>query len=93
MTTWKSKLFGDNRFNFYGWIGTGLLVIGISIFLVVMAIHAGAIHSPSCLLLGAIYFILLGHFGVALQNYHARVAKNIEAADEKKSGKKDDAAA
>ena len=93
MITWKSKLFGDNRFNFYGWIGTGLLVIGISIVLVVMAIHAGAIHSPSCLLLGAIYFILLGHFGVALQNYHARVAKNIEAADEKKSGKKDDAAA
>ncbi len=93
MTTWKSKLFGDNRFNFYGWIGAGLAVIVVSICMIIMAIRAGALHSPICLLLVAIYFVALGHFCVALQNYHARVAKNIEAEDAKKSGKKDDAAA
>jgi hypothetical protein len=92
MTTWKSKLFGDNRFNFYGWIVAGLLLICISVCTVIMAIRAGALHSPSCLLLGAIYFIVLGHFCIMLQNYHARVAKNIEAEDAKKDGKKDDAA-
>ena len=93
MTTWKSKLFGDNRFNFYGWIGAGLFVIGISIWAVLLAIDAGALKSPSCLLLGAIYFIVLGHFGVTLQSYCARVAKNIEAEDAKMIDKKNDVAA
>jgi len=90
MTTWKSKLFGDNRFNFYGWIGAGVLVMGVSIWCVVKAIQAGADRSPSCFLLGGIYFIVLGHFGIALQNYCARVAKNIEAEDAAKAIKKDD---
>jgi hypothetical protein len=84
MTTWKSKLFGDNRFNFYGWIGTGLFVMGFSIYMVVLAIRAGALRSPSCLLLVAIYFIAVGHFCISLQNYCARVAKAIEIEDEKK---------
>jgi hypothetical protein len=91
MKTWKSKLFGDNRLNFYGWIGGGLFVIGISLCLVLWALRAGALQSPECLLLLAIYFILLGHLGLALQNYHARVAKSIEAEDEMK--KNDDDAA
>jgi hypothetical protein len=90
MITWKSKLFGDNRFNFYGWIGTGLLVAGISCWCAVRAVLIGAIRSPTCLLLLAIYFILLGHFFIVLQNYWARVAKNIEAEDAKKSNKKDE---
>ena len=90
MKTWKSKLFGDTRLNFYGWIGTGLLVMGVSLCCLVKAIHAGADSSPTCLLLGAIYFIALGHFGIALQNYCARVAKNIEAEDAAKTIKTDD---
>jgi len=90
MSTWKSKLFGDNRTNFFGWIGMGLLLMGVSVWFVVRAIQIGATHSPACLLLEAIYFLMLGHFGIELQSYCARVAKNIEAEDAKRSTKKDD---
>jgi len=85
--TWKSKLFGDNRLNFYGWIVAGLVVFGISIAATVIALNADdakALRSPVCLLLVAIYFVLLGHFGIALQNYCSRVAKNIELEDKKR---------
>lgn len=90
MKTWKSKLFGDNRMNFYGWIAGGVLVIGVSLLFVLWALLAGALRSPECLLLLAIYFILLGHLGLALQNYHARVARSIEAEEEKKKNQEDD---
>ncbi len=85
----KSKLFGDNRMNFYGWIGAGALLIVLSLWIVLRAIFAEALRSPNCLLLGAIYFILLGHFGIALQNYCARVAKNIETEDAKQKHQSD----
>ena len=88
MKTWKSKLFGDNRMNFYGWIGGALFLIGASLWAVLRALRAGALHSPECLLLLAIYFILLGHLGLGLQNYSARVAKHLESEE-----KKDDNAA
>jgi hypothetical protein len=81
MASWKLKLCGDNRFNFYGWIGGGLFVMVASLWFVIRAIQAGAFHSPVSLLLGAIYFVLLGHFGIALQNYCARVAKHLESKD------------
>jgi hypothetical protein len=42
------------------------------------------------MMLGAIYLIGVGHFCLALQNYNARVAKNIEAEDAKKNDKKDE---
>ena len=90
MKTWKSKLAGDNSANFYGWILTGLLLFGASFFCVMKAIQVGAYSSPTCLLLAAIYFIAVGHFGIALQSYCARVAKNFEAEDTKKIEKKDD---
>ena len=79
MANWKSKLFGDNRFNFYGWIAAGLFIVGVSVWFVIRAIQAGAFRSPVSLLLGAIYFVLLGHFGLALQSYHARAAKHLES--------------
>jgi hypothetical protein len=85
MNTWKSKLCGDNRLNFFGWIGTGLLVIIGSVYELFKAIQVGAFRSAEGLLLIAIYFLLLGHFGLALQNYCARVAKAIENDDEQKS--------
>ena len=47
MKTWKSKLFGDNRMNFYGWIGGGLFVIGASLWLVFAACCLVAVSSPS----------------------------------------------
>ena len=79
MSAWKTKLFGDNRMNFYGWISAVLLVGAFSIWLVLKALRAGASHSPEGLLLLAIYVVLLGHFGIAAQNYCARVAKALES--------------
>jgi len=87
MITWKTKLFGDNRFNFYGWIFTGVFAIAVSLWCLIKAIKAGGDRSPECFLLAAIYFIVLGHFCVALQNYYARVAKTIEEEDAKKNDK------
>jgi hypothetical protein len=88
MKTWKSKLFGDNCFNLFGWIAAGMAVMGVSLLCIIKAIQSGAYSSPTCLLLGAIYFIVLGHFGISLQNYCSRVARNIEAEDAEKKSKK-----
>jgi hypothetical protein len=76
---WKTKRFGDTRTNFYGWVPGGLFVIGISLWFVFLAMQAGALRSPVCLLLIAIYFVLLGILGVTLQNYHSRVAKSLDS--------------
>lgn len=70
--------------NFYSWIFAGVFVVGASLWLVVKALFAGAVKSPECLLLLAIYFILLGHLGLALQNYHSRVAEKIESDEDNK---------
>jgi hypothetical protein len=90
MSNWKSKMFGDNRINFYGWIGSGCAVVGGSLWAVSKAINLGALQSPTCLLLGAIYFVAIGQFCLGLQNYCSRVAKNIEAEDAKKAELKKD---
>ena len=79
MKSWKTRLCGDNRMNFYGWIATALLVIAVSLCLVVKACFAGATQSPEATLLIAIYLMLCAHFGIAVQNYTARVAKNIDS--------------
>ena len=78
MKKWKSKTFGDTRLNFYGWIFTGLFLLFLSLWFVAHAIWLDADRSPACLLLIAIYVLLLGHFGLALQEYCARVAKSLE---------------
>ena len=87
MNTWKTKLFGDNRLNFCGWIVVGLVICVASLSYVIRAINLGAGRSPVGLLLMAIFFVLLGHFGIALTNYFARVAKTLEAQDPQKNGK------
>ncbi|MDB6020059.1 MAG: hypothetical protein JWR19_4548 [Pedosphaera sp.] len=92
MKTWKSKIFGDNRSNFYGCLGTSSLLAGLSIWLFSKAIDAGALRSPSCLLFMAIYVIVLGHFSISTQNYLARVANTIELEDAKKKSAKSEAA-
>jgi hypothetical protein len=81
MDTWKTKLFGDNRMNLYGWIVAGLFIFAASAWCALKAWTIGAVHSPTTLLLAAIYVTLLGHFGIALQNYCARVAKFLETED------------
>jgi hypothetical protein len=77
MKTWKSKLFGDTRGNFYGWIIVGSGLITVSLLWAVQALVAGAPSAESRLLL-AIYVILLGQFLLGLTNYHARVARKLE---------------
>jgi hypothetical protein len=76
---WKTKLFGDTQTNFYGWIFGGLLVMGSSLCFVSLAMRAGALRSPVCLLLLAIYLVLIGILGVAVQYYLSRVAKSLDS--------------
>jgi cobalamin biosynthesis protein CobD/CbiB len=90
MKNWKSKLFGDNRMNFYCWVFAWLLVVGTSLWLVLKAIRAGATESPVCLLLIAIYLLLVTHLSLAIQNYCARVARHLETEDAKKEPRKDE---
>lgn len=75
MKTWKSKLFGDNTMNFYGWLVTGIIVCTGSLFFVIV----GLITKDTILMLLALYFVLIGMFGLQLQNYLSRVADKIES--------------
>ena len=79
MKGWKSNIFGDTTFNFFGWIITGALLLAGSAWLALRALDSGAFDSPVALMLGAIYLLLLGLFGLALQNYCARMAAALEA--------------
>jgi predicted MFS family arabinose efflux permease len=82
MITWKTKLFGDNRMNFYGWIVAGLLIVFSSFVLFVLAFFQK--DEAQTIVLAAIWVVVGGHFCLALQNYLARVAKAIETDDEQK---------
>ncbi len=77
---WTSRLLGDNRMNLYGWIAAGLIVFVASVRVVVRAMGTttGASPTAEAALLLAIYFVLIGLFGLLLQSYCARVAKGIE---------------
>jgi len=77
--TWKTKLFGDTRCSFYTWIVVGLLIFGASLWYVIQAINLGAGRSPNGLLLMAIFFVLIGHFGLALAINCARMAKILDS--------------
>jgi hypothetical protein len=82
MTNWKTKLFGDNRMNFFGWCLTGLFVIGASLWKLKEALDAGVDRKPEGSILVGIYFLLLGIFGLTLHNYIARVAAKLDKDDE-----------
>ena len=84
MGNWKTKLFGDNRMNLYGWIAGGLLIIFASLWFIIQALSAGALDSQESLLLIAICLVLLGQFGLELQNYCSRVAQKLDNQDEKR---------
>ncbi len=71
--------------NFHGWIAGGLIILGASLWLVSKALHSGALQSPESRLLLAIYVVLVGQFGLALQNYHARVAQTLESEESRKA--------
>lgn len=75
MKTWKSKLFGDNTMNFYGGLFAGIFVCTGSLFFVI----AGLETKDTNLMLLALYLVLIGMFGLQLQNYHSRLADKIES--------------
>lgn len=85
MSKWRTKLFGDTRCNFYGWIAGGLLVIGLSTWCVFHAVKAGAFLTPLVLMLVAIWVLVLGQFGLMLQNYCSRLAEKLDADDTNRS--------
>ena len=90
MSSWKSKVFCNNRFNFYSSIVMGLVIMGGSFFFVFRAIAMGMGRSPSCLLLLGIYFVAIGHFAIVLQNYSERLVKSIEEEDARKNTQGDE---
>jgi hypothetical protein len=79
--SWKTKLLGDNRFNFYSWIVRGVIIMGLSLWGTITAISEGAFHSASSRLLGAIYLLLLGQFSLALEIHCGRLAKHLDSKD------------
>ena len=85
MATWKTKLLGDNRFNFYRWIVQGVLIIAFSLWIAINAISETAFHSPTPSLLAVIYFVLLGQFGLTLEAHGGRVAKHLDSESKKKT--------
>ena len=79
-TNIKSTLLGNNRLNFRIWLLIEILINFTSLVLVAAAIYIGKpLSAEQCLLL-AIYLVLIGHFGLALQEY---CAKNFRDADKK----------
>jgi hypothetical protein len=76
------KLFGINRFNLFGWIFVGLAMIFVTVAMalpiLLSALLPGRSLSPEALLLGAIWVLLLGIFGVLLQLYCSLLADKLE---------------
>jgi hypothetical protein len=84
MKNWKTKLFGDNKMNFYGWLCVGLILMFICIACIISAGSCPDAQYRVDFLLVAILMPVIGLFGIAIQNYLARVAKNIEDQDRRK---------
>lgn len=78
MKNWKTKLFGDNAFNFYGENLAALFIFVGSARFVLRAAHAESAMVMQRDLLIGIYILLLGCFGLLLQNYLARLAAKLE---------------
>ena len=78
MKHWKTKFLGDNAFNFYGWNVAAILVCYGSARYVLHAVHAETAQAMQRDMLLGIYVVLLGCFGLLLQNYLARLAVKLE---------------
>lgn len=78
MKHWKTKLFGDNAFNFYGWTLAAVLVFVSSTRYMLAGARAESAQAMQRDMLLGIYILLLGCFGLLLQNYLARLAVKLE---------------
>jgi hypothetical protein len=85
MNNWKTKLFGDNRLNFYGWLVAMLVATSASCIFVLRAAGANGGRSATVQILIAIYLILMGHFAFAVHKYLARVAKRLDSPDDQQN--------
>jgi hypothetical protein len=85
MKNWKTKLFGDNALNFYGWMFGGLFILGSSCYFAKRGLDASPYLSAQAAYLIAIYILLVGCFGVVLHNYLARVAEKLDSPEKKKT--------
>jgi hypothetical protein len=84
MKNWKTKLFGDNAFNFFGWnLAAVLVFVGSARYMLAGARAESAQAMQRDMLLG-IYILLLGCFGLLLQNYLARLAVKLEETTDSK---------
>jgi hypothetical protein len=84
MKNWKTKLFGDNAFNFYGWNLAAVLVLVGSARYVLVGAHAESAQAMQRDMLLGIYILVLGCFGLLLQNYLARLAVKLEKTTDSK---------
>ena len=81
MSNWKTRLFGRNRFNFYSWVFAGVgVIIGAMVLVAVAAMlyEDGKKDPAQFALLFAIVLLLIGLFGVAVQEYLARYVDATE---------------
>ena len=84
MKNWKTKFFGDNAFNFYGCnFAAVLILVGSARYVLAAARAESAVVMQRDLLI-AIYIVLLGCFGLLLQNYLARLAVKLEKTTDSK---------
>jgi hypothetical protein len=82
MASWHSKWFGDNRFNFYGWMVAGNLALVGSFWLAMVAarwLRAGYYNRALFMVLVAIYLVLVAHLGLALHRFCADLSKKLDA--------------
>jgi uncharacterized membrane protein len=86
MKNWKTKFFGDNTFNFCGWIVVGLATLGGSLWTMLLVLRTSSKLSEQLLPLMPIWILLLAIFGLSWQNYLARVAEKLEAQEKEKTG-------
>jgi hypothetical protein len=84
MKNWKTKLFGDNAFNFYGWNLAAVFVLVGSARYVLVGAHAESAQAMQRDMLLGIYILVLGCFGLLLQNYLARLAVKLEKTTDSK---------
>jgi len=81
---YKLKIFGPTTTNFYGWIFTGILIFGLSFYLFGSMWKSNDILSVFKFGFASIILLLLGIFGVILQNYHSGVSKYLYENDNEK---------
>src|SRR5262249_14013087 len=79
MDKWIVKLFGMDRFNFFGWLLAGLVVLVGSLVMFGLA-FAFAVKTElraELFMLCAIYLVLVGIFGILLSAYSAWYAEKL----------------